>query len=89
LCLDKEIEPYNIDLKTMSLDEKKVWADCVFDQLKKETNPEEDKYIFLAGEQYRKYLEGRLTNVCVPMKGLRIGEQKQWLSDNIENTKYD
>ena len=39
-----------------------------------------DEFTFLAGEKYRKFLIPELSNVKIPMKGLKIGKQLQWLT---------
>jgi hypothetical protein len=36
--------------------------------------------VFLAGVNYRKYLEDKLQNIEIPLKGLRIGQQKAKLA---------
>jgi cytoplasmic iron level regulating protein YaaA (DUF328/UPF0246 family) len=83
LCLEDEIEPYDTTLNTMNAAEKKAWADSVLSQLKKAENTEETKFIFLAGENYRKYLIPHLSNTEVPMAGLPIGKQLQYLTERL------
>ena len=43
--------------------------------------------VFLAGQRYREYLEGPLRGrglaVCVPMEGLRQGQQLSWLNNKL------
>lgn len=79
---NKEIASYEETLNTKSDRELKTWADKVMTELKDKTNLEQDNFIFLAGERYRKHLVGFLPNCKVPMKGLRIGEQLKWLKDH-------
>ncbi len=79
--LDDEIEPYNLTLNTMSAHEIKQWADGVLRQLVEKTDVQNDRFIFLAGDKYRKYLLPYLTNVEIPLKGLSIGKQLQRLSE--------
>ena len=43
----------------------------------------QDNYIFLAGETYRKYLIEHLKNYQIPMKGMGIGKQLQYLSNHV------
>ncbi|MGB9940120.1 DUF6884 domain-containing protein [Methanosarcina sp.] len=76
---EAEIEPYDKCLINMSSKEIKEWADCVIDQIKKEADLEEDEFIFLAGEKYRKYLLPHILNYQIPLKGLGIGKQLQYL----------
>jgi len=79
---NKEIAPYEETLNTKSDRELKTWADKVMTELKDKTSLEQDNFILLAGERYRKHLVGLLPNSETPMKGLRIGEQLKWLKDH-------
>jgi hypothetical protein len=56
LDLNQEIEPYEKTLNKMLVKEIKEWAARVIEQLKKKVDLQEDEFIFLAGEKYRKYL---------------------------------
>lgn len=85
LRLDEEIEPYDKTLNNMRSDEIKAWANCVIIQMKKSTNIENDEFIFLAGDKYRKFLLPHLKHYKIPMLGLKIGKQLQWLSERIKN----
>ncbi|RPJ71623.1 MAG: hypothetical protein EHM20_14475 [Alphaproteobacteria bacterium] len=76
---EAEIEPYDKCLITKSSKEIKEWADCVINQIKKEADLEEDEFIFLAGKKYRKYLLPHISNYQIPLEGLKIGEQIQYL----------
>ena len=79
--LDDEIEPYDLTLNTMSAQENREWAKRVLSQLSEKADLTDDRFIFLAGAKYRKYLVPHMTHVEVPMEGLRIGEQLHKLSD--------
>jgi len=79
LNLEQEINPYEQTLNNMRANEVKQWASQVIEQIKKICVPEETEVVFLAGEKYRKYLLSHLSNVQIPLKGLRIGEQLQRL----------
>jgi hypothetical protein len=83
--LEREIEPYDKTLNKMSSKEIRKWADCVIDQIRKEADPKEDKFIFLAGEKYRKYLLPHISNYQIPLEGLKIGEQLQYLKMRCSN----
>ena len=85
LRLDEEIEPYDITLNKMRSNEIKEWAKSVLDQLKKSTDIENDEFVFLAGNNYRKFLLPHLKHYKIPMLGLSIGKQLQWLSKRIKN----
>jgi hypothetical protein len=85
LTLRKKIAPYNRTLNQMSSEQVKRWANQVLGQLKKRANVERDRFIFLAGEKYRKDLMAqRLRHVKVPMKGKAIGKQLQFLKKSLK-----
>jgi hypothetical protein len=78
--LRKELEPYNVTLKDMDANKREEWANVVLDQLKKKGyDLDKDKFVILAGNAYRQYLEPHMKNVEIPFKGLRIGQQKKAL----------
>ena len=61
------------------------WAEDVFKTLKIHIIDIE-KVNILAGKRYREFLVPKLrdyddVNICVPMEGLRIGEQLRWLNE--------
>jgi len=80
LKLTDEIEPYDKTLNNMCSNEIKEWSKKVIIQLKSLTDLKNDEFTFLAGEKYRKFLIPELNNVKIPMKGLKIGKQLQWLT---------
>ena len=80
LKLTDEIEPYNKTLNKMRTYEIKEWSKEVVRQVKSVADLKNDEFTFLAGEKYRKYLIPELSQVKIPMKGLKIGEQLQWLT---------
>jgi len=82
--LNKEIEPYELTLNKMSLEEIESWAGKVIEELKKVSNLQEDEFIFLAGEKYRKYLIPCINNCKIPLKGLGIGKQLKFLKENAK-----
>jgi len=81
LDLEMEIEPYEKTLNNMKVSEIKEWANNVLQQLRLITSLEEDEFIFLAGDKYRKYLLPNINNISIPLEGLRIGEQLQRLKE--------
>ncbi len=83
LKLDQEIEPYDKTLNKMNKRESKEWTELVLKQLKNISDLRKDNFIFLAGNNYRKNLLSEITNYQIPMKGLKIGKQLQWLTENI------
>ncbi|MBN2549514.1 MAG: hypothetical protein JXB15_10175 [Anaerolineales bacterium] len=80
---DQVLDPYNATLKTMGKRARMNWADRVFTELKKHIQPG-DTVVFLAGQAYREYLAEGISRlgckIDIPMEGLRIGEQMQWLN---------
>ena len=80
LKLTDEIEPYDKTLNNMRSNEIKEWSKKVIYELKSLTDLEKDEFTFLAGEKYRKFLIPEMSNVKIPMKGLKIGKQLQWLT---------
>ena len=85
LRLNEEIEPYDKTLNKMRSKEIKEWANFVLNQLKKSMDIENDEFIFLAGNNYRKFLLPYIKHYKIPMLGLSIGKQLQWLSKRIKN----
>lgn len=85
---DAIIAPYDRTLNTMSIKERRRWADGVSGALVKFV-PDHHIVTFLAGHRYREFLTDDLrqrgVKVDVPMEGLRIGEQLSWLRKHIPN----
>ena len=84
LRLDEVIEPYDITLNDMGVAAKRHWADKVLRQLRTHTDIDNDHFVFLVGRNYRDFLISHIVHYSVPMKGLRIGEQKAWLNKQID-----
>lgn len=85
--LGKKLAPYDLTLKEMPKDERDEWGRITFDQIKsKGINPEDTKFIFLAGDAYIKpllpYLPAK--NIINPMEGKRFGERLKWLSSKVD-----
>lgn len=83
LPLDKVIEPYNKTLLTMPVDEVREWAVQVLKLLADKYDLDNDEFIILAGDKYRKFIVPQLKHWEAPLKGLRIGQQLAWY---IEHT---
>lgn len=79
------IVPYEMTLNTMSRPQRTAWADRVVQQIAQAV-PTANPVVILAGGRYREYLMPMLEalgyNVSVPMQGLGIGQQLQWLERN-------
>jgi len=85
LRLNEEIEPYDKTLNKMRSNEIKEWANSVLNQLKRSTDLENDEFVFLAGNNYRKFLLPHIKHYNIPMQGLSIGKQLQWLTKRNKN----
>lgn len=82
LNLETEIDPYNLTLNNMTQREIKEWALKVISHLDAVADLSNDHFIFLAGDKYRKYLVPSLRSYEVPLEGLPIGKQLQFLKRN-------
>jgi hypothetical protein len=90
LPMDKQIEPYDLTLKTMKKDEKDKWGELVKSQMSKSgVNPQSDKFVFLTGSEYMKPLESFIPegNIEKPMEGKRMGERLSWLNSQVQKLK--
>lgn len=79
LELDQIIAPYNETLNTKRDADIQRWAERVGAQLALVSDVEKDTFIFLAGERYRRHLIPQLAHVQIPMQGLGLGKQLQFL----------
>lgn len=81
---DKLIEPYDQTLNKMGVKDRTKWASSVAEDLKKLPIEIVDIY---AGKNYREFLipllEQKGITCRVPLKGLGIGQQLKFYSDNI------
>ncbi len=80
--LEEEMEPYERTLNKVSSKEVKRWADSVLAQLGSVADLQKDRFVFLAGERYRKHLLPHLPNHEIPLRGLGIGKQMRFLKEN-------
>ena len=85
LGLNDEVEPYDVMLNKMPANERKSWANNVVEQLKRYFDPTQDHFIILAGERYRQYLLPHLSSYEIPLKGLPIGKQLQYLKRQVHD----
>lgn len=76
---EQVLVPYDESLNTMDRAAVKAWAAGVLTQLRQEADLERDEFILLAGSRYRRFIEPELRHVKVPLKGLAIGKQLQYL----------
>ncbi|WP_201412941.1 DUF6884 domain-containing protein [Mesorhizobium sp. J8] len=79
------IDPYDRTLKTLPMEQRRVWAQKTFSALM-QAEPGISSVIILAGQRYREFLVPKLLNhgikVDIPMAHLRQGEQLAWLAGN-------
>ena len=82
---DDVLAPYEKTLNNMRVAERRAWAEKVRSQME-QTLPDADEVVILAGARYHEHLEDwlnrRYASVQIPMRGLQIGKQLQWLSEN-------
>ncbi|MBP6965141.1 MAG: hypothetical protein KBC96_12120 [Armatimonadetes bacterium] len=82
LCPDTVIVDYDRTLNRMPIAERLAWADRVSRDLSRVIKPS-DRVQVLAGSRYREFVMPALRTLCaevsVPMEGLTIGKQLQWL----------
>lgn len=84
LNLEEEVDPYNLTLNNMTRKEVENWAAQVINHLASKTDLKGDHFIFLAGNNYRKYLMPHLNSYEVPLEGMPIGKQLQFLKRQHE-----
>lgn len=89
LELDEEIEPYDETLKDMPPNEIKEWANSVLNQLKKVSDLDNDKFIFLAGNNYRKFLVPNIKQKYIPMEHIGLFHQQPWLTKEISKLRNE
>ena len=94
LSLDTEVEPYDVTLNNMSAKEAKAWAKHVLSQLAATCDLQRDHFILLAGTKYRQHLIDHLASTEIPLEGLSIGKQLQYLKQQtankgMENSRVD
>jgi hypothetical protein len=76
--------PYDETLNTMRIAERRVWSTRVMAQMD-QLMPSVRSIVVFAGFRYREFLMeywSRRWTVDVPLKGLRIGKQLQWLGSH-------
>jgi hypothetical protein len=84
LALKDEIEPHDETLSKMQSGARKAWANRVLSQLQERFDLEHDQFIILAGERYRQHLVPYLSSHEIPLQGLPIGKQLQFLKEQMQ-----
>jgi hypothetical protein len=87
---DQILAPYERTLNTLRKPERQAWAARVKGQMDT-LLPDAARIVVLAGLRYREflmdYLRQRAPTVDVPMEGLRIGKQLQYLSNALHHAR--
>jgi hypothetical protein len=82
---DDQIVNYDMTLNDMELKARMIWGNETTRYVLKQYSPKDYKIIFLAGRKYREFTTPYLRNcgydIEVPMRGLGIGQQLQWLDN--------
>jgi cytoplasmic iron level regulating protein YaaA (DUF328/UPF0246 family) len=85
VTLEQLLEPYNETLNTKRDNESRHWAQTVLQRLRLYIDLERDSVIFLAGERYRRHLIDHIKHYEIPLSGLSIGRQLQFLKRAVTN----
>jgi hypothetical protein len=83
LELDKEIEPYDETLSSLSATKRRAWAEGVIAQLCEVADLEADDFTVLAGERYIEFLRPHLRHLHEPLHGMPIGKRIAWLKKQV------
>src|SRR5450759_1841625 len=83
VAIDQPLEPYNDTLNTKRDADIRQWAQGVLQQLRSKIDLERDTVVFLAGEKYRRHLIGQIKHTEIPLHGLTIGRQLQFLKQAL------
>ena len=82
---DAEIAPYNVTLNKKSRADVEKWATHVLDQLREVADLQADHFTILAGERYCRGLLPHIVHYTVPLAGLGIGSQLQFLKEAVSD----
>lgn len=81
---EQQIENYNLSLYELNAGERKEWAKQVIEEFEKVSCPSEVRVVIFAGKRYREFLvpllKEAVIQVDIPLEGLGLGMQLQWLS---------
>lgn len=76
---DEIVAWYDETLNAMASTDVRTWAVGVLSDLSRIADLNRNEFVLLAGERYRRFIEPELRHVCVPLRGLAIGKQLQFL----------
>jgi hypothetical protein len=88
--LNQKLKPYDLTLKDFNKEEKEKWGEEVYREMKQRgIDPNKNKFIFLAGNEYIKPLLKYIpeSNIETPMGGKRFGERLKWLNSKLNQLK--
>lgn len=85
LDTDEVIEPYDDTLLTKKSKEVKEWSEETIRQLREKYDLENDHFIILASDKYRKHLLEHINSYEIPLEGLGIGRQLGFLKKATES----
>ncbi|HET7626902.1 MAG TPA: hypothetical protein VFK44_00755 [Bacillales bacterium] len=81
------MEPYDVSIKTFTIEEKRIWAKSVIDELRAHEHPNKVSIYLHGGYVYRKVLQPELRKYGfpfeVPLEGLSIGQQLAWYDEQL------
>ena len=86
VSLEDRLVPYNETLNSKSASQRRAWATRVLEQLRHVADCQRDQFTFLAGEKYREFLLPHLSKTSIPMEGLKIGQQLQFLRRKLRQS---
>ncbi len=86
---DQLLDPYDVTLRALSAQQRRVWGDMTARQLREAIGADQaGPVVFLAGQLYREpLLDLAGDRAVIPMKGMRIGEQKAWLAIQVADLR--
>jgi hypothetical protein len=77
--LDEKIAPYELTLNKMHIPQAKEWSEKVISQLRTVSDLDNDEFVVVAGERYRRFLLPHIRHYTIPTKGLSFGKTLQYL----------
>ena len=85
ITLRDEIKPYDTTLNKMTAVQRKAWSLKIIEQLEIDFDLQKDHFIILAGKRYRQFLLSYIASFEIPLHGLPIGKQMQFLKREVED----
>jgi hypothetical protein len=83
------LAPYELSLYDFKAKRRRAWTRGVLESIENRgLNTPDTRWMVLAGEIYRQYLVSELRGeVEVPLDGLNVWRQKEWLEEKLETLK--